>query len=160
MKDEWRKKTKPLTLEGGIHMPYSWTVGRVGSRFFIELRDHGRILGNRCSQCQVVWVPPRLRCPECYVEIDDRSWTEVGPQGTLRHFTIVRYEHPAQPLKPPFAYGLIHLDGATRAITHLISGADMESLKPGIRVKPVMKPVRQGNILDISFFTPVGGPNP
>jgi hypothetical protein len=138
-------------------MPYSWTVGRVGSRFFIEMRDRCRILGSRCPKCWVVWVPPRLRCPECFVEIDEKSWLEVGPQGTLRHFTIVRYEHPAQPMKPPFAYGLIDLDGADRAFTHLISEADLESLRPGIRLKPVWKSNRQGSILDIAYFTPIGG---
>jgi len=159
MNDQWRRDTRPLILEGGIHMPYSWTVGRVGSRFLIELRDHGRIMGSRCPNCHLVWVPPRLRCPECYAEIDDRAWMEVGPHGTLRHFTIVRYEHPAQPMKPPFAYGLIDLDGASRAITHLISGMDLDCLRPGIRVKPVMESTRQGHILDIAFFTPVGGSN-
>jgi uncharacterized OB-fold protein len=157
MNDEWRRQTKPLILEGGIHMPYSWTVGRLGSRFLIELRDHGRIMGNRCPKCQVVWVPPRMRCPECYEEIGDQGWKEVGPQGTLRHFTVVRYEHPAQPMKPPFAYGLIDLDGAGRAITHLVSGVDLAQLKAGTRMQPVWRSNRQGNILDIAYFTPIGG---
>jgi len=157
MNDEWRRQTKPLVLEGGIHMPYSWTVGRLGSRFLIELRDHGRIMGNRCPKCRVVWVPPRSRCPECYQGIGDQDWKEVGPQGTLRHFTIVRYEHPAQPMKPPFAYGLIDLDGADRAITHLVSGVDLAYLKPGTRMHPVWRSNRQGNILDIVYFTPIGG---
>jgi len=157
MNDEWRRQTKPLVLEGGIHMPYSWTVGRLGSRFLIELRDHGRIMGNRCPKCRVVWVPPRSRCPECYQEIGDQDWKEVGPQGTLRHFTIVRYEHPAQPMKPPFAYGLIDLDGADRAITHLVSGVDLAYLKPGTRMHPVWRSNRQGNILDIAYFAPIGG---
>jgi len=157
MADQWRSKTPPLIYEGGIHMPYSWTVGRVGSRFFIELRDNGQIMANRCSKCKGVWVPPRLRCPVCFQEIGSDDWLEVGPQGTLRHFTIVRYEHPAQPLKPPFAYGLIDLDGTDRAIVHLVSGTDLNSLKQGIRVKPVMRSDRQGNMLDIMYFTPVGG---
>jgi uncharacterized OB-fold protein len=65
-------------------------VGRVRSRFFIELKDRCRIMGNLCPKCRVVWVLPRLRCPECHVEIDEQSWIEVGAQGTLRHFTMVR----------------------------------------------------------------------
>jgi hypothetical protein len=157
MDDQWRQETKPLILEGGIHMPYTWTVGRTGSRFFIELRDHRRLMGNRCSKCQVVWVPPRLRCPECYIAMGDDSWIEVGPEGTLRHFTIVNYSHPAQPMPPPFAYGIIDLDRAGRAITHLIAGTNLNNLKPGIRLKPVWSPNRQGTILDIAYFTPIGG---
>lgn len=157
MGDQWREMTNPLVFEGGIHMPYSWTVGKVGSRFFVELRDNGRMMANRCTQCNLVWVPPRSRCPECFQKIEDGHWLEVGPQGVLRHFTIVRYEHPAQPMRPPFAYGLICLDKADRAIIHLVSGTDPRSLKPGMRLKPVLKPDRKGNILDILYYTPVGG---
>jgi uncharacterized OB-fold protein len=113
-------------------------------------------MANKCIKCEVVWIPPRPRCPECFQEIDDKSWLEVGPQGTLRHVTIVRYEHPSQPMKPPFAYGLIDLDGANRAIVHLILDADFRKLKPGMRVKPILSPDRKGNILDISYFTPIG----
>ena len=157
MTDEWRKEVRPLILEGGIHMPYSWTVGRVGSRFFIELRDRGRIMADRCSECGRVWVPPRQRCPVCFVEIKDDGWLEVGPEGTLRHFTIVNYEHPAQPLRPPFAYGLIDLDGADSGLAHFVSGTDLEALVPGLRVKPVFQSERKGNILDIAWFTPTEG---
>lgn len=157
MTDEWRRQTAPIVYAGGIHMPYSWTVGRVGSRFFVELRDNGRLMASRCRTCNVVWIPPRLRCPECFQTIEDHDWLEVGPQGTLRHFTVVRYEHPAQPVKPPFAYGLIDLDKADRAIVHFVVGKDPKNLKQGMRVKPVFKPDRKGNILDILYFTPVEG---
>ena len=100
MGGEWRNQVKPIILEGGIHMPYSWTVGRVGSRFFLELRDQGRFLANQCPACERVWVPPRQRCPICFKEIPEESWREVGPEGTLNHFTIVHFEHPAQPMDP------------------------------------------------------------
>ena len=156
MVNNWRQETQPIILEGGITMPYSWTVGRVGSRFFIELRDTGRIMGNRCKECAKVWVPPRLRCPICLKLIEDHDWLEVGPEGTLRHFTIVRYEHPAQPIKAPFAYGIVDLDGATQAITHFVYYDELESLQRGMRMKPVLAAEREGNILDILYFEPTG----
>ena len=159
MEDQWRRETKPLVLEGGIHMPYSWTVGRVGSRFFAELRDKGRIMASPCSKCKDVWVPPRLRCPVCFHEIGEKDWVEVGPKGTLRYFTIVRYEHDAQPIKPPFAYGVIDLDGTTRGMTHLIQSEKMDDLECGMRLQPVMTFDPQGSILDIEYFEPVGGQN-
>jgi uncharacterized OB-fold protein len=157
MMSDWRKQTDSLVLEGGIHMPYSWTVGRTGSKFFLALRDDGRIMASRCTQCEFVWVPPRLRCPVCFKQIEDADWLEVGPEGTVRHFTIVHYEHSAQPLKPPFAYALIDLDGADVAITHLIYGIDPSGLRSGLRVKPVMENQRQGYILDIAYFKPLRG---
>jgi uncharacterized OB-fold protein len=157
MNQRWREQTTPLVLKGGIHMPYTWTVGRVGSRFFVELRNHGRIMGSRCDKCSVVWVPPRLRCPKCFTEIRDENWIEVGPEGTLRHFTIVRYSHPNQPKKPPFAYGIIFLDNANNGITHFVHTDEMDALHSGIRVKPVMATEREGKIMDIAYFSPVGG---
>jgi uncharacterized OB-fold protein len=153
----WRQQTTPLVLKGGIHMPYTWTLGRVGSRFFIELRDNARIMGSRCGECDVVWVPPRLRCPKCFKAISDKSWIEVGPHGALKHFTIVRYSHPNQPRKPPFAYGVIYLDNAGNGITHLIHSDKLDELYSGVRVKPVMKTEREGKIMDIAYFSPMGG---
>ena len=157
MKEQWRLETKPLIYAGGIHMPYTWTVGETGSRFFMEFRDKKRIMGSRCPKCHVVWVPVRLRCPECYVEIGRDLWIEVGPHGTLRHFTVVNYSHPAHPRPAPFAYGVIDLDSASRGFTHLISGTELTGLRPGLRLKPVWSSERQGCILDIEYFTPIGG---
>lgn len=157
MKDEWRSETQPVILQGGINMPYSWTIGRVGSRFFLELRDNASISANRCAHCRHVWVPPRLRCPICFKEIPDENWMEVGPNGTLRHFTVVRYHHSEQPVRPPFVYGIIDLDGTDGGITHLVDASSIEDLAPGVRLKPVFYPDREGHILDIAHFKPLGG---
>jgi uncharacterized OB-fold protein len=86
----------------------------------------------------------------------EKDWLEVGPEGTLRHFTVVRYHYPGQPLKTPFAFGLIDLDGADVAIIHLLSDKAISKLKAGVRVRPVMAEPREGKILDIAFFTPIG----
>ena len=157
MDDSWRRSTKPLSLPGGIHMPYSWTVGRVGSRFLIELRDNARIMASRCSPCDLVWVPPRRRCPLCFKEMGEKDWLEVGPEGTVRHFTIVHYEFPEMAFKPPFAYGIIDLDGADAGITHFIYGGELSNLRSGARVKPLMALDPKGSILDILYFTINGG---
>jgi uncharacterized OB-fold protein len=69
---------------------------------------------------------------------------------------VVHYREPAlHPLKAPFAYGIIKLDGADVGITHLIAGADLKALKEGIRVKAVFRGKPQGNYLDIKYFQPV-----
>ena len=116
-------------------------------------------MATSCRKCSNVWVPPRLRCPLCFSEIDQKDWVEVGPEGTLQHFTIVYYESETQPLKPPFAYGIIQLDGATRGFTHLVYGTKMEDLHSGMRLMPVFSQYPQGGILDIEYFTPTGGQN-
>jgi len=44
----WLETVEPLVYESRIKVPYTWSVGEVGSRFLIELRDHKKIYGTRC----------------------------------------------------------------------------------------------------------------
>jgi uncharacterized OB-fold protein len=84
------------------------------------------------------------------------EWVELGDTGTLQTFTIVRYEKPAlHPLKAPFAYGIIKLDGADSGFVHIIADTDLDKLEAGMKVKAVFKDERQGDLLDIRYFTPV-----
>jgi uncharacterized OB-fold protein len=69
---------------------------------------------------------------------------------------VVRYPSDVQPLNPPFGYGIIRLDGADTGMAHLLYGSDATKWKIGMRVKAVFKGKREGNILDIAYFQPVG----
>ena len=85
---DWRDTIDGLTLKGQIAVPYSWWVGEVGSRFLRSLRDEKKILGNRCSGCGRVFVPPRKNCGRCFIPIDE--WTTLGDEGTVETYTVVR----------------------------------------------------------------------
>ncbi len=149
--ETWLEEVEPLTLKGQIAVPYTWWVGETGSRFLASLRDEGKILGNRCDQCNTVYVPPRKSCGRCFVDTGD--WIELGNQGIVKAFTIVRFDHSLQPVKAPFAYALIRLDGADVDLLHIIRQG-MERLKNGVRVAARFKEKeeRQGHILDIDCF--------
>ena len=82
-------------------------------------------------------------------------WVEVGPEGTLITYTIVRYESTIQPKKTPFAYGIVQLDGSATGLVHLLGDVDLNTLRSGIRMEPVFKKERTGHILDILHFRPV-----
>ena len=155
MPAEWLLDVEPLVHESRIKVPYSWSVGDTGSRFLTELRDHRRILGKKCAECQTVYVPPRKMCPRCFQ--DTGPWTEVGPQGTLVTYTVVHYDTGLSPLKAPFAYGVLLLDGSSTGLVHLLGEVDLVSLHEGIRVEPVFREQRVGHILDIAYFRPAGG---
>jgi uncharacterized protein len=147
---EWLEQVEPLTLKGQIKVPYTWSVGEVGSRFLVALRDEQKILGNQCQSCRTVFVPPRQNCGKCFQRIN--HWLEVGPEGTVEAFTVVRQAYPLQPAEPPYAYVLIKLDGADVAFLHLIK-TDLERLKKGVRVRPCFAEKRSGQIRDIEAFT-------
>jgi uncharacterized OB-fold protein len=152
---EVRERNGLLIHQGVIRVPYTWAAGAVASRFYAGLRDK-KIYGVRCLTCRVVLVPPKKTCHLCFGDLDE--WVEVSDVGTLQTFTVVHYDEPEMhPLRAPFAYGIIRLDGADTGMTHLIGEADLGALKKGMRMKAVFKEKPEGNYLDIEYFKPVKG---
>lgn len=139
---------------GAAIQRFNYAVGMHGSRFFTELRDHGRFMGIRCPRCGRVYVPPRGVCGPCFTEM--REWVEVGPRGTIGSFTILRYAFidPATGAqKPvPYGYGFVLLDGADTYFQHFIDLEDEAKVKIGARVEPVFAQERTGSIRDIQHF--------
>jgi len=149
---EVREENGVLVHQGVIRVPYTWAAGKPASKFYAGLRE-GKIYGIRCSECQFVFVPPKKTCHRCFSELSD--WVEVKDTGTLETFTVVRYFEPGlHPMKPPFAYGIIKLDGADTGMVHIIRTKDYGSLKEGARVKAVFRKKPRANYLDISHFRP------
>jgi len=148
MKD-WMGKVKPMTLKGQIALPYTWWVGYTGSQFLISLREEEKILGTRCSKCGRVYVPPRKNCGSCFNDIDE--WVDVGNEGVVTAFTIVRYESKLHPVKAPFAFALVKLDGADVSLLHIIT-ENLEALSRGSRVRARFSSKKKGHILDIESF--------
>lgn len=142
-----------VICDGQIKIPYTWPAGKAGSHFLASLRDRMQLLGLRCPVCRKVWIPPS-RCLTCGRM--GTEWVEVGPEGTLESWTVVRTPVPAiQVLPVPYAVGVIRLDGADTNLVHLLGDFDHVKLRLGMRVKPVFNPERRGHILDIRYFQPV-----
>ena len=152
---EVREKDGLLIHQGYIKVPHLWAAGEVASRFYIGLREK-KILGLRCPKCAMVFVPPKKVCHRCFGELSE--WVGVSDEGTLETFTIVHYSEPMlHPVKAPFAYGIIKLDGADTGMAHLIGEARLDRLKEGMKLKAVFREKPEGNYLDIKYFRPVKG---
>ena len=141
-----------LVYHGRIKVPYTWSVGEYGSRFFHELMEKRKIWATKCLACGKVFLPPRKTCPDCFIRI--REWIEVGPKGNVVTFTIVRYSAQQHPVPTPFAIGIIKLEGADTAMVHLIGGVEIDEICSGMRVEPVFSEEKRGNLLDIAYFKP------
>lgn len=150
---DWIEQTEDMVYSGRIKVPYTWWVGETGSHFFATLRDEKKILGAYCSKCDMVFIPPRKACGRCFNQ--DMEWREIGDEGTLLTYTVPAAKADIHPMEPPFAFGIIKLDGADTGLTHLVAEFKEGELKSGIRVKAVFKEDREGNILDIRYFKPV-----
>jgi uncharacterized OB-fold protein len=142
-----------IIYHGHIKMPYNWSVGETGSRFFTELRDRKQIWGTRCPSCETVFLPPRNNCPRCMVQI--KEWREIEPRGNLITHTVVNYDSPVLPkVEGPVIYGVIKLDGADTALVHLLGEVKPEDIRSGMRVEAVFSQETKGNIHDIAYFKP------
>ncbi|MHA1364218.1 MAG: Zn-ribbon domain-containing OB-fold protein [Candidatus Freyarchaeota archaeon] len=147
------KEEEAVILSTRILLPFTYSVGRIASRFFIELRDNKKIMGVKCPKCGRVLVPPRRYCGKCLSETSE--WVEVGDKGTLVAYTVRYSSSPNLPKEPPLAYGIIKLDGADTNIVHILGEVDLDAIKPGMRVQAVFKEEREGSILDIDHFKPI-----
>jgi hypothetical protein len=149
----WLEGLEPIVEHQDLRVPYHYSMGPTASKFFIEIRDHKRILGIQCSQCNIVYVPPRSTCGRCFFPLKD--WVEVSDRGSLATYTVVHYATPVHPLPSPLIYGIIKLDGADTGLGHIIREVDQEKLRVGMQVQAVFKEERVGNMLDIMYFKPL-----
>jgi len=152
--ERWLEGLEPVVVRQDLKVPYRYSMGATTSRFFIEMRDNRKIMGIRCPQCDVVFVPPRTTCGRCFSQLHE--WVEVGNQGTLETYTQVRYTTPVQPAAAPFYYGIIKLDGADTGLAHIVGDLKGQEPRIGMRVQAIFKEERKGNMLDIRYFKPVG----
>lgn len=147
-------QTPAVICPGQIKIPYRWSAGRAGSVFLQALRDRKQIVGLRCPRCRAVSVPPRPHCPACTVA--GQEWVDVGPQGTLVTWTVVRAAAPGlDPAPVPYVFGAIRLDGADTALVHLVGETPLDRLRAGLRLEPVFAEPRKGDIRDLRWFRPV-----
>lgn len=142
-----------MIKESAIDIPYNWTTGKAMGRFLTDFRDSAKIGASRCSGCGRVYVPPQDFCDLCFTEM--RDWVDLPGTGTVESYTVVHVPNPGQPNHPPYAIGLIRLDGADSCLLHLLGGAPPEHRWCGARVKPRWRAERRGEILDIEHFEPV-----
>ena len=147
------EELKAFIVEGKVCIPMTYSAGAVGSRFLIEMRDNKRIMGMRCSKCNIVYVPPRSTCPDCFAELNE--WVEVSDKGTVVTYTVAHQPSPVLPTEPPVVYGIIQLDGADTGFVHMLGEVKPEELKIGMKVKAVFKEERTASILDIKYFRPL-----
>jgi uncharacterized OB-fold protein len=147
------KDADVFVYHGKIYIPNTYTAGAVGSRFLIELRDNKKIMGTKCTACDLVYVPARSVCKHCFAQLD--QWVEVSDKGTLLTYTVAGQSNGVQPVDPPIIYGIIQLDGASTGLVHMLSEVDFEKLVVGMRVRAVFREERVGSILDIKYFAPL-----
>jgi uncharacterized OB-fold protein len=138
------------TVHGELPVAFHYTPGVGNTAFFEALRDRGVLLGSRCTGCDVTYLPARIFCERCFTEL--AADAECGPGGRLESFTVGHVGIDGEPLDEPVAIGLVRLDGSDTVLMHRLIGDGPWEI--GSRVEAVVKPEREGSILDVEGFRP------
>lgn len=145
-----------MQLTFAYPMPYEWSIGLYGSRFFQEIKEKRRFIGIKCRGCGMVYVPPRRVCGPCFQELSEL--VSLSDTGVITAFSVVNYPFidPNTGLQRPipYTYGYIRLDGADNIFSHIINETDLGKIHVGMKVRAVFKEPdqMQGNIQDIKYF--------
>lgn len=156
-----QKKEEPFSISWLTDLPYRYSMGPIALKFFEELKETGKFLGIKCKKCGKVYFPPRAICADCMVEMTLDDMFDIGHEGTLDGFTVVNYPfvdpNTGETRPFPYGYGAIKLLGADTWMLHFVDETDPDKVKPGMRVKAVIKPKgeRKGNLEDIPYFRAV-----
>jgi uncharacterized OB-fold protein len=146
---------EPITgIEVPIYLKYKFTAGEAASRFLGEVKE-GRLVGQRCPECENVYIPPRGACAACGVPT--REEVEVSDKATVESFTIVWIPIPNNPIQPPYIIANLVPDGANISFIHLMSECVNEEVHIGQRVQAVWKPEEEWDYAmdNIQYFKPI-----
>lgn len=144
----------PTKIPGELSVSFRYTPGVGNTAFFEALRDRGVFLGSRCDDCAVTYVPARIFCERCLVELEPGE--ECGPDGELVSWTVARVDVDDRALDQPVTYGLVRLDGADTVFLHRLIHVD-DPPEIGGRLRAVLAEDRTGSIFDVEGFAPADG---
>ena len=142
-----------------IPLEYHYTAGVAGEEFRRELRDNGRFLVSKCSKCKSTYIPARMYCPSCFIEMKDQF--PMDKPGYIYSFTSVNQDRSGTETDSPMTVGLVKFEGVKGGIVHFLD-VDPDQVSIGMKVTPSLKnsSERTGAITDIRAFKPVStGPS-
>jgi uncharacterized OB-fold protein len=92
----------------------------------------GKVLFQRCRECDTRFHPPMPICPTCYSS--DLEWSASSGKGTVYTYTVVYHPtHPAFQDRVPYVVAVVELDEGPRIVTN-IKHCPVESVHGGMRV--------------------------
>ena len=141
-----------------VRLRYRHTASPAESAYLRGLAE-GRLIGQRCPECGLVYIPSRGTCPADGVTTDTE--VDLPDTGTVTTFSVVNVAYPGQHITPPYVAAAILLDGADIAFHHLVLGCDPGDVRMGMRVKAVWRPREEWITTadPLSHFTPTSEPD-
>src|SRR3989440_10045840 len=95
--------------EGNMEADYIYTSGVAGEKFFVTLRDEGRLLASRCTACGLDYLPARLFCEDCFAELTES--VEVPGEGRVTAVSVAHVDRTGAPLSKPQVWAFVTFRG-------------------------------------------------
>jgi uncharacterized OB-fold protein len=133
-----------------VAFSYQRSVGGATEQFLRGLA-RAEIWGSRLADGRIV-VPPVDHDPTTGAPVE--ALLRVADTGTVRSWTWVTDPTPAHPLRSPFAFALVQLDGTDTSLLHAVDVTDQSEVATGLRVRADWRDERTGSMLDLRAFVP------
>ena len=139
--------------EGNMEADYIYTSGIAGERFFVALRDEGRLLAARCTACGFDYLPPRLFCEDCFAELTE--FVDVPREGRVAAVTVAHVDRAGTHLRRPEVWAFVTFPGIRGGLVNRLLALP-DRARPGLAVRAKLRPkgARVGAITDIEGFEP------
>ncbi len=107
--------------------------------------ERGVLLGMRCQRCGVCVFGPATFCQSC--TSPDLEAIELGAEGTLYSYTIVRVPPPGWPGPVPYVLGEVELPEGPHVLAEVVDCAH-DDLKVGMPVALALRTVAMDGVAD------------
>jgi uncharacterized OB-fold protein len=145
-----QSETELLRKDFESSFTFTRSTGPVVGRFLTELRNR-KIVGIKGSEGKVL-VPPPEYDPVTFEPLSE--FVEVGQSGIVKTWCWVAEPRDKHPLKRPFAWAMVLLDGADTSMLHVVDAGAESAMSTGMRVKVRWAEETTGYITDIACFEP------
>src|SRR5437667_11812392 len=137
-----------------IPLEYHYTAGEAGEEVRRELKRNGRFLASECSKCKNSYVPARMFCPSCFIEMKETRTLEEP--GYVYGYTTVNRNRTGEP-NGQVTLARIRFEEVKGGIVHKLNVSKPSSVTFGMKVVPILKEesARTGALTDILAFKPV-----
>jgi uncharacterized OB-fold protein len=150
---------KPVhAIQTPTRLRYTCTPGRASTRYLRAIAEK-KLMGQRCTGCGRVYIPPRGACARCGLPTEEE--VPVSDKGTVVTFCIVRVPSQNIDLELPYVAASILLDGSDIPFMALLSDCTVEDVRMGMRVQAVWVPDEKLALTseNIKHFRPIDEPD-
>ncbi|KKB35191.1 Zn-ribbon domain-containing OB-fold protein [Bacillus thermotolerans] len=102
------------------------------SQPFWEGVREGKLLLQKCGDCERYIFYPRIICPHCFSE--HMTWEETSGKGKIHSYTVIHKAPPAFKGEVPYVVGVIDLDEGVRMLSRIIGDRNDLSIDQPVSV--------------------------